>query len=515
RQVGAGTWTDVTGLTSSPYALGGLTQGTNYEFQVRSVCSSATSAYSSSQTFTTPVPCPDVMEPNNSVATAATITVPANISALIASSSDVDYYKFTTTTTTSIFLSLSNLAGDYDLILRNAGGTQLAASENGGSVSESISYTNAAAGTYVVHVLGWNGAFSATQCYNLNASVVTSGCPMPDGVNASGITYTGATINWPAVQGASSYDLRYRVQGNATWTTISAIATNSQALSALTENTVYEMQVRSNCSGVQGGSSTSEYASGSFTTLSCDGSPSLRVAVKVFLDGAYRTADLLMVDALRGNLLPLQEPYTALGHTLSGARTTTAPVLAVAGNNAIVDWVVVELRNNTSPFAVVEAKAGLLQRDGDVVAVDGTSALGFCAAAGTYRVSVRHRNHLGVMTNAGVALTTTPAAVNFTLPGTATYGTNARRTVGSVMTLWAGNTSGNTEVKYTGTGNDRDPVLGAIGGTVPTNTISAYRVEDTNLDGTVKYTGTSNDRDVILISVGGIVPTNTVLQQLP
>ena len=61
----------------------------------------------------------------------------------------------------------------------------------------------------------------------------------------------------------------------------------------------------------------------------------------------------------------------------------------------------------------------------------------------------------------------------------------------------------------------RDPILVAIGGTVPTNTITGYRLEDTNLDGIVKYTGASNDRDPILVNIGGVVPTNTRTEQLP
>jgi hypothetical protein len=43
-------------------------------------------------------------------------------------------------------------------------------------------------------------------------------------------------------------------------------------------------------------------------------------------------------------------------------------------------------------------------------------------------------------------------------------------------------------VKYVGANNDRDPILQAIGGTVPTGTLSGqYRSEDLNLDGVVKY----------------------------
>jgi hypothetical protein len=68
---------------------------------------------------------------------------------------------------------------------------------------------------------------------------------------------------------------------------------------------------------------------------------------------------------------------------------------------------------------------------------------------------------------------------------------------------------------YTGAGNDRDPVLQAIGGAVATNTQSGYLATDINLDGVVKYTGVRNDRDPILVSIGGVVPTNVRTQQLP
>lgn len=53
RETGSSIWIDVLGLTSSPYALSGLNISTNYEFQVRSICASSTSAYSSSSNFAT------------------------------------------------------------------------------------------------------------------------------------------------------------------------------------------------------------------------------------------------------------------------------------------------------------------------------------------------------------------------------------------------------------------------------------------------------------------------------
>lgn len=83
------------------------------------------------------------------------------------------------------------------------------------------------------------------------------------------------------------------------------------------------------------------------------------------------------------------------------------------------------------------------------------------------------------------------------------------------MLLWAGNVLRNNSLLYVGDGNDRDPILALIGGSVPTNSVAAYALADTNLDGVVKYTGGGNDRDVILANIGASVPTATRVEQLP
>ena len=49
----AGSYTTVSGLTSTSYNLTGLTSGTAYQYQVQAVCSSGAGAYSSPSTFTT------------------------------------------------------------------------------------------------------------------------------------------------------------------------------------------------------------------------------------------------------------------------------------------------------------------------------------------------------------------------------------------------------------------------------------------------------------------------------
>jgi len=240
---------------------------------------------------------------------------------------------------------------------------------------------------------------------------------------------------------------------------------------------------------------------------------------RVWLEGAYRSQDLLMRDDLRAQqLIPTTEPYTALGftHVGGGGESIASSVLEVTGPNAIVDWVLVVLRSTVGPaHAVVATRSALLQRDGDVVGLDGESPVVVNASPGSYRVSIRHRNHLGVMSASAFTLGATSTVVDFRSGPTTTYGTDARKNDAGTWLLWAGNARADRTLRYTGQDNDRDPILSVIGGTVPTGTVVGYYLEDTNLSGMVKYTGQENDRDIILLNVGGSVPTNTRQEQLP
>jgi len=245
-------------------------------------------------------------------------------------------------------------------------------------------------------------------------------------------------------------------------------------------------------------------------------SPGLQLNARVILEGPYVSGTGLMNDALRVlGTFPTSEPFTAIGFTNVEPGTVTAPVLAVSGNNAVVDWILVELRDKNNNTVIVTAVPALLQRDGDIVALDGVSALTINQPADNYYIAVRHRNHLGVLTLNTVALSGTLTSLDLTTGAVPLFGTAAQKQIGSIWASWAGNTVRNNQLKYTGASNDRDPILVAIGGSSPTLTIAGYRQEDCNMDGTVKYTGGANDRDIILVNIGGSSPTATRNEQLP
>lgn len=247
----------------------------------------------------------------------------------------------------------------------------------------------------------------------------------------------------------------------------------------------------------------------------------ISVAIRMFLEGPYDASTGRMRDDLRAlGLVPTEEPYTGLGYGFvdGGGESTSTSVLSTTGNDAIVDWVIVQLRDKTNSSVVLHSRAALLQRDGDVVDVDGLSATASTLPTDAYFVAVLHRNHLGCMTAAPVLLGAAPVTIDLTQTATATYGSFARKgIIGNMPTeaLWSGDVNFDGTLRYVGQDNDRDPILVSIGGNVPTNTTTGYRQEDVNLDGVVRYVGTDNDRDPILVNIGGSVPTNTRAEQLP
>jgi hypothetical protein len=239
----------------------------------------------------------------------------------------------------------------------------------------------------------------------------------------------------------------------------------------------------------------------------------------MLLQGAYDSGSGLMrADLAASSYVPLTEPYSTLGYShehTGGGESTTSTVLGATGNGAIVDWVVIELRQAAAPYAVFATRSALLRRDGIVAEVDGTTdGVSFTnMPTSTYRLAVRHRNHLGIMTAAAYDLVTTE--VDFSDAGGPTlYGTDAAYVTGTARCLWMGDVNTDGVVKYTGTANDRDAILLRLGGN-PNATLAGYNREDTNMDGAVHYVGTDSDQSLILSDVLNGIPTSMRNEQLP
>ncbi|HEV7349826.1 Ig-like domain-containing protein [Telluribacter sp.] len=271
----------------------------------------------------------------------------------------------------------------------------------------------------------------------------------------------------------------------------------------------------------------------------------LRLAAKVYLQGALYgvTEGALMRDDLRvKNLLPLASPYAAWNPAQGlGDAAESVPSVAVFDaadeGNDIVDWVFVELRNADDSTVVVVSRSALLQRDGDIVAVDGTSPVEFVMTKeASYYVTIKHRNHLAVMSAEAIAFTATPATVDFRQAGTPTFVKEKSNAIHQSQVdvlqgkaMWAGNSNSDGKVGFQGTGNDVETISTQVMGAqttpdlqFPNYVLKGYHTGDVNMNGEVIFQGTSNDIEFIYQNIiknhpGNVLKENNFIlqEQLP
>ena len=155
----------------------------------------------------------------------------------------------------------------------------------------------------------------------------------------------------------------------------------------------------------------------SFSQLAIFEGQGVRLAAKTYLQGAFETNTGKMSNYYgQNNLLPVAQPYSYFTHLGSGGESTTNAILTNNdANNGITDWIFLELRDKNNAATRLYTRVGLLQKDGDIVDMDGASPISFTSAtADNYYIAVRHRNHLGFRTLNTVALSATAINLNFT-----------------------------------------------------------------------------------------------------
>jgi hypothetical protein len=251
---------------------------------------------------------------------------------------------------------------------------------------------------------------------------------------------------------------------------------------------------------------------------------------KVYLQGALFGVflpDTLMRDELRiKDLIPTISPYPGLGlNGITLANTTQLGIVnssTPSTNNSIVDWVYVELRSAADSSLLVDSRSALLQRDGDIVDVDGVSPLTFTTAIpGSYHVAVRHRNHLGVMSRQPIPLSSVAKVVDFRKGGIPSSNLNPANPVNvsqiaveQGVALWAGNAlyentlNNKREVIFQGSDNDVNVIYQlVINATAnqffksPAFKLKGYYNGDVNMDGETVFQGTGNDVEYIYQNV--------------
>lgn len=256
---------------------------------------------------------------------------------------------------------------------------------------------------------------------------------------------------------------------------------------------------------------------------------SLIINAKVFLQGAYDSTASLMRDSLRRkNLIPTVEPYSGIAgftHIGSGGNETASSLIvgsaATADNNAIVDWIFLQL-HDANTGNIICTKSALLQRDGDIVDTDGISPVNMVGnLPGNYYLSIRHRNHLGVKSQNLLTLyRNTSFPYDFTTSLSQAFAgsvTNTPMTLlkNSVYGMWAGNANADNYINIVGgntTNNDYLKLLNKLG--TSTNMINnVYENEDLNLDGVIRMTGLSSSLNDYLILFDAVRSTISTITQ--
>jgi len=116
------------------------------------------------------------------------------------------------------------------------------------------------------------------------------------------------------------------------------------------------------------------------------------VSIKVYLEGPYNGTNNNMNVNL---ILPLISPYSADPETV-----TSIPFIS---GNEVVDWVLVELRDKNNSSTVLESQSAFILQDGTIVDLDGTNPVHFTLSTDNYFISIKHRNHLSVMSATAVS----------------------------------------------------------------------------------------------------------------
>ena len=212
---------DVT--TTNSYALANLMQGGNFQFRVVTNCSGGASLPSSTFLFTTPCSMPGSLSATNITTTGATLNwIPA-----VGNNNNTAF---------EITYRLANTNNAWTSL-----GTTTASTKNVSGLTAGTAYD------WRVRKLcsSLNSPYATAQFTTAGAQTP---CSTPIGLTSSGITATQATISWTAVSGAINYSVQYKPAGSSTWSSSVNSSATSVVITGLSSSTVYDWQVRTNCS---------------------------------------------------------------------------------------------------------------------------------------------------------------------------------------------------------------------------------------------------------------------------
>lgn len=117
------------------------------------------------------------------------------------------------------------------------------------------------------------------------------------------------------------------------------------------------------------------------------------VDITVNLEGTMQT------DLLVAGLIPNAQPYNIFPWNYDG----TESVISIPDN--VVDWVLVELRDEDDNTKIISTRAAFLLNNGKIVDLDGNNSVSFLMPSDFYYIVVKHRNHLEIMSANPIEIT--------------------------------------------------------------------------------------------------------------
>ena len=243
---------------------------------------------------------------------------------------------------------------------------------------------------------------------------------------------------------------------------------------------------------------------------------------KIFLQGAYNAATGQMNNTLNSlgilQAKATEQPYNIAAFNYTGTETVGADFFAA--HSDIVDWILIELRHAVDETLVISSRAAFVKKDGVIIDTDGAIGVKYNSVPrGNYKVAVRHRNHLSILSATPIAFINGSGSYDFSTTDSKSFQDQSYTStiqIGDVLAMRAGNANSNNNIKYNGPANDQNQILNVrLGGSISNILNNVYAPEDLNMNGNIKWNGPSNDQNFLLNTALGGSLSNLLLEQLP
>jgi hypothetical protein len=159
---------------------------------------------------------------------------------------------------------------------------------------------------------------------------------------------------------------------------------------------------------------------------------------KAFLEGPFNNNE--MYTTLNNTLtIPSNQPFNSAPWNYQGKETVnTIP-------SGVVDWVLVELRSNTTSNSIVGQRAAFIMNNGLILDLDAMNPVDFpLVPPGDYYIVIKHRNHLPIMSKRKVSLSASFNFYDFTDSLDKAYGNEPMVLLANLKYgLYAGDTDAN------------------------------------------------------------------------